>query len=1210
MTKWMINMRKQLLIIAFVLLCAGLSALRIELNVDAAAWQAKSPNYPVLLNPGEPMLPYYPVRILLPYGESYEGAEISLSKHAAESRGIYIDFARAQQPISLAHQPQSTTPDPGIYANNQFFPAQDWDFLGTQYYRGYQIAVFNVYPFKYNPVSGTLQASQTITLEINSRFDAAEAEYQARFVTRTQETMSQLGTIVANPELQSTYQGSSLYRNVMPSRNIDLSIPKKMIIITDAQRAPWFAEYITWKESHNISTGLFLTDEIYANYTGVDNAAKVRNFIIDAYSNWADSSTPLEYVILGGDDEVVPERGVYGRVGSTVDNAMPSDLYFSNLDGTWNANNNQIYGEQSDSVDYLPEVHIGRFPAETYIEFDNIFRKTKYYVDNSTFSNNIAIFFGENLNNNPLTWGGDYKDDVAIHLPNAYQYSTQYQRDNTYSSTGVWNTINNGVNVMNHMGHANETYLMGQGLGTIQSLRNTEYGFLYSQGCYPSAFDQRTSGAGESIGEHLLTSIGALFAFIGNTRYGWYMPGGIDGASQFYDRQYFIGLYEQSQTQLGKALTYSRVQNLNAAMSNDVMRWCYFEVILFGDPTISAKFPDQDLPMLSLEEYYFDDPEGDGDGIINPGELIRFYPTVRNASGWADATNVSIRIEGVPTGVTVLGPCPMIAQIPAGATNPSDVYISIQLAEIMGYGTFNMKVVVESAHPVTGQSTGLKTYDVSFDITLLDSRFPWESPHSGKSAPLVADFNGDGNLDITYTDIFGNVNLIGNSGVLYNSFAAPSQQNINRSGAMGQIDGVGGDDLAFVSRTGNIYALTSSGELIFNYQAPTAFVFSPMIADINGDGVSEVVAGGLDGKIYAITSSGADLAGFPLHLGSTFQSELAACDLDDNGAMEIICGLANGEFRVVKSGGLIEASYSRNLGAAVTGSPVVLSNNRIAVATSQKLFLIDTDGSIVFEKPLPAQVAGGLTLADLNRDYSLDIVFVLISGEVYAVNQQGQDLPGFPVSTNDNFNCPPLIADIDSDSQYEIILHSQLNSLHVYNHDGSIAEGFPFATIYNGATPGTLVDLDNSGYFMLVTGYSNGILVANLRRPVSDLTPWITYRGNTMRHGAYATTGFVANDNQVQSPALDKLGQNFPNPFNPNTRIAFSTATTGNVSLEIFNAKGQKVRCLHKGTLSAGNHTLNWDGRDDSGVLVSSGVYLYRMKTSGSIQTKKMLMLK
>ncbi len=51
---------------------------------------------------------------------------------------------------------------------------------------------------------------------------------------------------------------------------------------------------------------------------------------------------------------------------------------------------------------------------------------------------------------------------VSIHLPNAYQYSTQYQREAHIHPQVIWNTINNGVNVMNHMGDANETYLMGR----------------------------------------------------------------------------------------------------------------------------------------------------------------------------------------------------------------------------------------------------------------------------------------------------------------------------------------------------------------------------------------------------------------------------------------------------------------------------------------------------------------------------------------------------------------------------------------------------------------------------------------------------------------------------------------------------------------------------------------------------------------------------
>ena len=51
-------------------------------------------------------------------------------------------------------------------------------------------------------------------------------------------------------------------------------------------------------------------------------------------------------------------------------------------------------------------------------------RKIQYYVNNDTYSNNLAIMFGENLNNNPLTWGGDYKDDVASHIPDDYFLST------------------------------------------------------------------------------------------------------------------------------------------------------------------------------------------------------------------------------------------------------------------------------------------------------------------------------------------------------------------------------------------------------------------------------------------------------------------------------------------------------------------------------------------------------------------------------------------------------------------------------------------------------------------------------------------------------------------------------------------------------------------------------------------------------------------
>ena len=1200
-------MRKLLFTLPLMLLCGLLFAGTLQISVDAAAFGKASADYPVLLEPGEPMLNYYALKVLLPFGEEYKSAELTFSSAKTRKSGVSIKPAGVQIPISQSQDFVPALPSPEVYQRDSFFPEQDFEYLGTEYYRGYAIALFNVYPFRYNPVSGEMLIHSAFELNIESKFSVETAQKQAKFLTPNAKTRGHLQQMVANPQASFSYANYSMYKP--QSRNLEPSAAKSMIIITDNERSLWFEDYAIWRESKGISTAIYTTEHIYANYTGVDNAEKVRNFIIDAYSSWADTATPLEYVILGGDDEVVPERGVYGKVGGTRDNRMPSDLYFSNLDGNWNANGNQIYGELQDQTDMIPELDIGRFSAETYQEFSNIFRKTKYYVDRSTFSNNIAIFFGENLNNNPMTWGGDYKDDVATYLPADYEYSTQYQRDDSYSSSTVINGINAGANVMNHMGHANETYLMGMGNNAVQQLQNTEYGFLYTQGCYPSAFDQRTSGDNECIGEHLLMSSGGVFAFIGNTRYGWYMPGGIDGASQYYDREYFIGLYDEGHIRLGNALTYSRLQNLNAALQSEVMRWCYMEMILFGDPSVALKMPDPELPLLSLESYDFDDSQGDNDGIINPGETIRFHPVIKNTEGWGTAHNVVIRLESVPEGIQTTSTVITIDQILPGQTSAEDLFLEMNLPEDMGFGTFNMKISVDSTDPLTNLSTGIRYFDASFKITLFDARFPWETLNSGKSAPMVLDINADGNQDIVYADVFGGLHMIGEDGLEFSFIEHPDQQNINRSGAMAQINGEAGEDFVFTSRSGHIYAMTAQGELIFDYAAGVPLIYSPMLADITGDDSFETIAGSLNGKLFVIDANGDEANGFPLQLSGTFQSELAAGQFTEDGPMMIVAGTSSGDLRVIGADAVIAENYSHNLGSAITGAPVILDHGRIAVATNTHLFLIDASG-ILFSREIDAPVAGGLITADLDRDNSLDIIFVSIAGKVWAVSQSNTLIGAFPVAINASFNCPPLVADITADGQYEIVLHSYMNSIYAFHNDGSMVEGFPFCTSYNGATPGTLVDFDNDGYFKLIAGFSNGVVMSNLRRPSSELAPWTTYRGSLKRQGSAASTGFVSNADAQMSPAVNLLKQNYPNPFNPNTTIAFELAKAGAIRLDIYNTKGQKVRELLCDKLASGSHTVPWDATDDNGRSLASGIYLYRMISAEGSQTRKMLLLK
>ncbi len=93
----------------------------------------------------------------------------------------------------------------------------------------------------------------------------------------------------------------------------------------------------------------------------------------------------------------------------------------------------------------------------------------------------------------------------------------------------------------------------------------------------------------------------------------------------------------------------------------------------------------------------------------------------------------------------------------------------------------------------------------------------------------------------------------------------------------------------------------------------------------------------------------------------------------------------------------------------------------------------------------------------------------------------------------------------------------------------------------------------------------------------------------------------------VSSYALE---QNYPNPFNPATTIRFQMKEAGAVHLSIYNLQGQLVRTLIAGEMAAGQHHLQWDGRDQRGRLVPSGTYFYKLRVNGFEQTKKMMLTK
>ena len=93
-------------------------------------------------------------------------------------------------------------------------------------------------------------------------------------------------------------------------------------------------------------------------------------------------------------------------------------------------------------------------------------------------------------------------------------------------------------------------------------------------------------------------------------------------------------------------------------------------------------------------------------------------------------------------------------------------------------------------------------------------------------------------------------------------------------------------------------------------------------------------------------------------------------------------------------------------------------------------------------------------------------------------------------------------------------------------------------------------------------------------------------------------------------PEKFELSQNYPNPFNQSTVIRYSLSVMSDVQLNIYNCLGQRIKTLVHSKMQAGQNQTIWDGTNEAGRTVSSGIYLYKLETGVGVKTKKMLLQK
>jgi len=209
-------------------------------------------------------------------------------------------------------------------------------------------------------------------------------------------------------------------------------------------------------------------------------------------------------------------------------------------------------------------------------------------------------------------------------------------------------------------------------------------------------------------------------------------------------------------------------------------------------------------------------------------------------------------------------------------------------------------------------------------------------------------------------------------------------------------------------------------------------------------------------------------------------------------------------------------------------------------------------------------------------------------------NWDGQ--PPFP--TSEYFLSTKVIADSVS---YFICIAKQDRILRIYEK-GLRTDEF--------VLPANVNPYVHSGNWYLGTQIDNGSIVSAFKGIFDEIRMYNRALNETEIQALYQSiTSVEDSEKSTEAPAKPSLFANYPNPFNSSTIILYQLPQVGDVEIVIYNLLGGKIRTLVKQEQPPGYYRVLWNGRDENGTAVSSGIYLYRLKSEDYVQTRKMILV-
>ena len=627
-------------------------------------------------------------------------------------------------------------------------------------------------------------------------------------------------------------------------------------------------------------------------------------------------------------------------------------------------------------------------------------------------------------------------------------------------------------------------------------------------------------------------------------------------------------------------------------------------------------------PLLSVDGLsYLQDT--DGDNQFNPGDTTRVKVVLANEWG-GDAVNVELTLSSQDPRITILDNHIEFNNSPLGD-------ITIPPGEISST-VFDWFLVTADADAVPGgvpctitMVAGTADYpyqeieNISIDLTLSQSGFPLDGIVI-KSSPIIADLDFNGHKEIYFGSDNNALHGYNAFGEELTGFPFQSTDRVRSSPAIGDVDNDGELEIVFGNSSGKLYVINQDGSQQLAYTQLGFIEGSPALVDIDGDQDLEIAFStttGSGGQLYVIHHNGVTESGFPIELGSMFVGP-AVHDLDNDGVVEVVCVTYDKEVYAVEAvGGAIKPGFPFTAESRFSMPATIVdvdSDGDYEIAAgcnSGDLYVLQHDGTVFAQYNTGDDVRGGISVADLNNDGQLDLLFGGYDDKIHVWDPVANELlPGWPVDLGYNSLSEPVLADLDGDGQIEVLATRKTGKVFAYESDGTLMGNFPISVDGSIESSPAIEDIDNDGDLELLIGTTAGLEVIDIKLDAELMDSWSMYRATMHRTGVYDASVMAVGGKENIIPEKFYVSDNYPNPFNPTTSFYIDVPEAGNLIVRVFDVNGRLVNELINTQVVAGRINSRWSGKNSFGAMSPTGIYFLQVETGSNYHVQKLALVK